>query len=688
MRRLLLLTPAIACALTLTAAGLSAKPTGQLVFASSGQITLADVSDGRELRLDEPGDVVDVTVSPDGTHLAYQTASTNSFSLYVADRSGRNRWPLDTSEGYVTAPVWSPDGTQVAWDDAGAIWVARVKGRRRQPLSDITRGTSFAWSPDGSMLAYGTFRGMLLVDAKTHAQRALLPKASVLDVAWTPDGRNIVYADDNSNALYVVNVFGKTHRRRFVVGQASVFTLSPDGRTVAYESHYAGLYTVPLAGGRPRLVASSFFDYAWSPDSNTLAFSRPANRRGVVPAIYLIPARGGVPRRLLTSIGDDGARWPSWSPDSRRIAYQRIKKGFQSGRWYVVDADGTHNQPVAPDDPEAVPEDRPLSWLTRPVVLPAPPPTTTLHPAARTRTNTAVAGLAVDGEQALAVSGRCCDADGLGSWQAALWSPGGGPVYSPANGGSLCPEHLNSFTVAASRFAYTCESYDGVDPPELDVHTGTTEQPNQTGSTLTSSSGEVSVAGGGQLLVATVDSQLLRLNSDGSSTPLRTYPQGSFPLALAVDQNRVLVELNAGSGEVLNSDRLEVVSADGAVVAGFAAAHDGGALLRGSQVFIVHDGVLAVRDFAGQVQSTRHLPKDPELEDVSGSLVLYSAASRLHLLRVSDGKDITLRIPGQFLHAWARFADDGGIFYGYNTFAAQGYWIAYVPAGIMSALRG
>src|SRR6476660_6733181 len=115
MRRLLLLTPVFACALTLTTATLSAKPrsNSQIVFAAAGGVTFADVSGGRELRIDPPDYVLDVTVSPDGARLAYQTLTRHGVDLYAADRSGRNRWTLATGALSIEKPAWSPDGSQV-----------------------------------------------------------------------------------------------------------------------------------------------------------------------------------------------------------------------------------------------------------------------------------------------------------------------------------------------------------------------------------------------------------------------------------------------------------------------------------------------------------------------------------------------------------------------------------------------
>ncbi len=669
MRRLLLLTPAFAFALTLTAAGVSAKPrsNSQIVFAAAGGVTFAEVGDGRELRIDPPDYVLDVTMSPDGARLAYKTLTRHGVDLYAADRSGRNRWTLATGALDIAKPAWSPDGTQVVYGVNNELWIARVKGHRYQRLSKD--GSSFAWSPDGKTLAYGGGDDLMLVDSKTHAQHAVVPIGDTYDTAWTPDGHNIVYSASRQQ-VYVVNIRGATRRPRLVVGKATSFELSPDGQTVAYVDH-GGLFTVPLAGGQPRLIATDFFEYAWSPDSTRIAFSHRDRSRDNVGSIIITSRRGGAPHRLLTNIGPDGARWPSWSPDSRQIAYERTEAGFSLGREYVVNADGTHNRPILPDDPDALPEAATISWLTQPITLPAPTSEATLVPAQQAGANATVAGLTVDGSRALTISGGCCSGL-IAIWQATVWSPNSSAVEMDVP----CPEELTSFAIAGDQVGYTC-AYGGLDPPEVDVYR-TPLRPAPAPPTLTISGGTTSVAGAGQLLVATVDHQLLRLDPDSAPVPIRTYP--SFPVALAVDQSRVLVEPDAGS--------LEVVAADGTAIAGFPAAHGGGAVLHGDRVYTLQDGRLTVRDLSGSVQGTRDLAAGAQLEDASGDLVLYIAASRLHLLRLTDGTDDTLRLPGQFLRAWARFSADGGILYAYNAFAPQGYWTGYAPASTVNALLG
>jgi Tol biopolymer transport system component len=106
---------------------------------------------------------------------------------------------------------------------------------------------------------------------------------------------------------------------------------SPDGRTIGFIHYVRGatgsprqtLYTVPAAGGPMRALvgldalnaaggpSGPFGAMAWSPDSTQVAFN---DVRG---GLWTVPAAGGAVR------GTGGASPVSWSPDGRRITFER-----------------------------------------------------------------------------------------------------------------------------------------------------------------------------------------------------------------------------------------------------------------------------------------------------------------------------------------------------------------------------
>ena len=124
------------------------------------------------------------------------------------------------------------------------------------------------------------------------------------------------------------------------------------------------IYVMDVDGGNPRNLTndpSDDRDPSWSPDGKRIVFF--SNRDGHVidgrptSEIYVMDADGGNPQNLTNDRNDD--RFPSWSPDGKRIAFVSDRDG--PPRYfdiYVMDADGGNLQRLT-SDPR---DDRNPSW--------------------------------------------------------------------------------------------------------------------------------------------------------------------------------------------------------------------------------------------------------------------------------------------------------------------------------------
>jgi Tol biopolymer transport system component len=124
--------------------------------------------------------------------------------------------------------------------------------------------------------------------------------------------------------------------------------LSRDGRMLAYVSDRASaalnIWVQQVAGGEPIQITQDTVDDtepSFSPDGATIAFHSERDGGGV----YLIPALGGVPRR----IADEGRR-PRFSPDGEWIAYWVGEQAVYShNRLYVLRVKGGQPRRLAED---------------------------------------------------------------------------------------------------------------------------------------------------------------------------------------------------------------------------------------------------------------------------------------------------------------------------------------------------
>ena len=128
---------------------------------------------------------------------------------------------------------------------------------------------------------------------------------------------------------------------------------------IAFVSNRDGnreIYVMNANGDNPRRLTNNPHDDwapSWSPDGKRIAFM--SSRDGHVSAfgatteIYVMNANGGNPRNITNNPHDD--RFPSWSPDGKRIAFQSNReRGLVNRDIYVMDADGSNLQRLTKDD--------------------------------------------------------------------------------------------------------------------------------------------------------------------------------------------------------------------------------------------------------------------------------------------------------------------------------------------------
>jgi tricorn protease len=129
-----------------------------------------------------------------------------------------------------------------------------------------------------------------------------------------------VYAGD----IWTVDRDGGDARRLTAgVGLESYPVFSPDGTQLAFAGDYEGnldVYVVPAAGGVPRRLThhpDPDVPVAWTPDGKSIVFRSPRASYARLLRLFTVPVAGGQPSEFPLPQAEEG----SLSPDGKRIAY-------------------------------------------------------------------------------------------------------------------------------------------------------------------------------------------------------------------------------------------------------------------------------------------------------------------------------------------------------------------------------
>jgi Tol biopolymer transport system component len=252
-----------------------------------------------------------------------------------------------------------------------------------------------AWSPDGRRLAFKTAQfgsnQLAVIDADGSNETLLTHtfRFSEGQPGWSPDGTKLLYRRTPENPLvqngdtWMLDVAGSAKDPTQPVTQPVLLrtgderypSYSPDGTQIAFRgdldlaepSGDEEIYVMNADGTNVRqLTSNADFDSApsWSPDGRRILFERaPAGTftpgtEAQEKDIYVMRADGTHVRRLTDSPGlDEG---PEFSPDATKIAFSSARDGQQE--IYVMDADGSNPRRLT-DNPA---RDESPDWQTLP----------------------------------------------------------------------------------------------------------------------------------------------------------------------------------------------------------------------------------------------------------------------------------------------------------------------------------
>ena len=356
--------------------------------------------------------------SPNGRRIAYLWDRCDVVNLYVVDSDGKDapRALTQLSDGKVTNPFWSADGSSLYFVQSGKLWNVSVDGGTPAEVWSPVGGTGGVTpSPDSTRIAAvvadrdGTHTLIVRTLATSTDQPIANNKGLIYSIRWSPDGQHLAYVGDGKiiphdvspaysgaklvyrdpefvpGRLYVVPVAGgepialgsngsryeqiswagngrlayERQSENFRDRQIVIADIRDGQEQVIHTDHEAQFWSLPEgeAGGEPLP----------SPDGKLIAYI--SDTADDWDHLYVVAANGGDPIQITS--GHTEAWRPAWSHDSHSLAFDTNDSDHPADRRigiatisaensrpsvrYVTKLDGTNTEPAwSPEDTSLV----------------------------------------------------------------------------------------------------------------------------------------------------------------------------------------------------------------------------------------------------------------------------------------------------------------------------------------------
>jgi len=365
------------------------SPDGQrLAFASdragNSDIWIQRLDDGEPVQLTtSPARDWQPDWSPDGQFIVFRSERDGG-GLYIVPVAGG---PERRLAGFGQRPRWSPSGREILFSSGAGeaaravrIYVARAEGGEpRLVQSDVLAGfgpASAAWHPDGRITLWGhdaSRRWAMATVSSTgrDVMRSAIPADVARDLdsgdvafsnfVWAPSGRYVYFEGLSHSVRHLWRVpvdpqtldwTGPPVRLTSGTETDTGLSISPDGRHLAFSAlaGRSGIWAFgfdPVAGRLTddgQMLTSGDPDErgldAWSDGSKLVYVTEHSNRQELWERSAV-----DLPHLLMS-----GTDWnytpPKWSPDGKRLAYERKSRRTPTDRTVVVYSVDEHREQV------------------------------------------------------------------------------------------------------------------------------------------------------------------------------------------------------------------------------------------------------------------------------------------------------------------------------------------------------
>lgn len=298
-------------------------------------------------------------VSPDGKQIVYVRRSNDIMAdrtrsnLWIANADGTGHMPLMSGRDTFTSPVWSPDGSRIAFvsnqEGSTQLYVHWLESGRTALVSNLQESPgSVTWSPDGKRIAF-----TMTVPADHKPLSVKMPKKPkgakwndgvkyVSKAQYQRDGRGIL--EPAYTHVFILPAEGGS-ARQLTSGDydhRGPLSFSADGSEILfstyraddweYERREADIYAVDMNGTLRQVTSTPGAEHTpvVSPDGKTIAFLASDDKKLAyrITELKLMPFEGGDATSLTADL-DRSVSNPIWDKRGRGLYFQIANHGME-----------------------------------------------------------------------------------------------------------------------------------------------------------------------------------------------------------------------------------------------------------------------------------------------------------------------------------------------------------------------
>lgn len=271
-----------------------------------------------------------------GTQIAYvseqREGDETRFRLIVSDADGANAQVVANSPEPLMSPAWSPDGRKLAYVSfegaQSAVYVQTLRTGTRDRVS-ARAGINGApvFSPDGRQLALTLSRDqgnldIYMLDLATQVLIRLTQHAAIdTEAVWAPDGESIFFTSDRAGGPQVYRVDARPGARAQRVTFEGSYNarprMSPEGDRLAVVHEVQSNYRIALVDpdtGLTQVLSTGVLDESpsFAPNGALIIYATQEGGRGVLASVS---TDGRIHQQIASVAGQ--VREPVWSPFPR-----------------------------------------------------------------------------------------------------------------------------------------------------------------------------------------------------------------------------------------------------------------------------------------------------------------------------------------------------------------------------------